>query len=499
MGTIFQQKDQNLASDIQGPLSPRKRRLNAWLILLLFTLSLRVISILNCELSIHDTARVAGIAREMVFTGDYFIPRLNGQNFLEYPSLGYLPIALSLGTSEHPSDFLAILPIALLGTATVFLTFLIGKTLADERVGLAAGFFVATMSGFFILHRRCLVDPTLLFFTTLSLYGFIAGTQATGKRFRFFAVFYLAMAGAFLSKGLIGIAIPVGTAVVFLIARKDFAAVRRLYLGRGTLLFLLPILLWVAGVWWLEGSGVIKEVIQQSVRRFLSPTAEHANPFYYYVGPVLGNTLPWMPLPLIWLWYRRKYPSKGLFAHDSLAIFCLVWFLIVFVGLSVASAKRSIYLGPIYPPVALLAALAWVGLRDKFSIVKGREIYILLGIFLIFVGVHFFGLLPSENKYSFRPFFETVRSQRKNEAVYLTPSRESLLGAAVFYLGKRVPILDNPKALPEDIENPSERVFVINLSPGNDDLIAAFQSKGFHLLLQKKIGQQWMQLYSNRS
>jgi len=256
----------------------------------------------------------------------------------------------------------------------------------------------------------------------------------------------------------------------------------------------------VAGVWWLEGSGVIKEVIHQSVRRFLSPTAEHANPFYYYVGPLLGNTLPWMPLSIIWLWYRRKYASsKDLFAHDFLAIFAFVWFLIVFVGLSTASAKRNIYLGPIYPPVALLAAVAWVGLRDKFPIVKGREIYLLLGMFLIFVGVHFFGLLPSENKYSFRPFFKPVASQWKNEAIYLTPSPESLLGAAVFYLGKRVPILDNPKALSEDIENPSERVFVINLSSGNDDLIAALQSKGFHLLLQKKIGQQWMQLYSNRS
>lgn len=308
------------------------------------------------------------------------------------------------------------------------------------------------------------------------------------------------MAGAFLSKGLVGVAIPAGTAVVFLIARKNFAALRRLYLGQGTLLFLLPIFLWVAGVWWLEGSGVIKEVIQQSARRFLSPEAEHANPFYYYVGPVFGNTLPWIPLPIIWLWYRRNYASsKDLFVHDFLALFALVWFLVVFVGLSMASAKRAIYLGPIYPPAALLAAVAWNGLRDKFPIVKGREIYGLIAIFLIYIGVHFFALLSSENKYSFRPFFEAVASQRKSEPVYLTPSRESLLGAAVFYLEKRVPILDNLKALPEDVENPSQRVFVINLSPANDELIAALQSKGFHLLLQKKIGQGWMQLYSNHS
>ena len=98
--------------DFDSPKSPsgvrKKHRLPAWLFLLIFTLSIRIIPILNSELSIHDTARVAGIAREMAFTGNYLIPRLNGQNFLEYPPLGYLPIALFLLTSKNPPDFLAI-------------------------------------------------------------------------------------------------------------------------------------------------------------------------------------------------------------------------------------------------------------------------------------------------------------------------------------------------------------------------------------------------------
>src|SRR3989304_3741269 len=87
----------------------------AWLVLLIFTLALMILSIWSLELSGRDSPRVAGIAREMAVTSDYLIPRLNGEDFLEYPSLGYWPIAFSLSMSRNPPDFLTFLPIVLLG------------------------------------------------------------------------------------------------------------------------------------------------------------------------------------------------------------------------------------------------------------------------------------------------------------------------------------------------------------------------------------------------
>ena len=470
----------------------------AWLFLLIFTFSLRIIPILNSELSIHDTARVAGIAREMAFTGNYFIPRLNGQNFLEYPSLGYLPIALSLSTSKNPPDFLAILPIALLGTATVLLTFLIGKVLANERVGLVAGFILATMSGFFILHRRCLVDPTLLFFTVLSLYGFAAGYQTPSRRFRFFAIFYLAMAGGFLSKGLIGVAIPAGTALIFLIARRDLAAIRKLYLGWGILLFLLPIALWMGGVWWLEGPDLIKEVVRQSLWRFVSSSADHSELVHFYFIPVLLNTLPWTPLPLVWLWYRWRRPrSEESSSLDLLSLFALVWFLTVFVGLSMASAKRTLYIAPLYPPSALLAAFAWARLCEKFPGVKRFETYEMIVLFFAYVGVHFTILLPFEKKDSFRPVFEVIRNQKVHGPVYLYGGSESLQGAAVFYLGKTIPVRNRTDLLQEGFEAPSGTILVIPFFSGDEQLLAGLRAKGFRLLTEKAIRKISLRIYSN--
>ncbi len=257
----------------------------AWLVLFLFALALQIFSIWNLELSERDSPRVAGIAREMAITSNYLIPRLNGENFLEYPPLGYWPMALTLSVSQKPTDFLAFIPIVFFGAGTVLITYLIGKRLAGERIGLMAGFILATMPSFITYHRHCRVDPVLLFFITLSLYGFAAVYQTSKKSFPFFAIFYLAMAGAFLSKGIIGVAIPAATAVVFLITRKDLTAIRKLILSPGILLFLLPIFLWVGSVWWLEGPGIFKEVIRQSLQRFLSPSADHAKPFYFYFIP----------------------------------------------------------------------------------------------------------------------------------------------------------------------------------------------------------------------
>jgi 4-amino-4-deoxy-L-arabinose transferase-like glycosyltransferase len=459
----------------------------AWLVLLISTLALLLLSVWGLDLSGRDSPRVAGIAREMVVTSNYLIPRLNGEDFLEYPPLGYWPIALSLLMSKNPPDFLAFLPMAFLGTGTVLVTYLIGKKLAGERIGLMAGFILSTMAAFISYHRHSRVDPALLFFITLSLYGFVAGYQASEKRFRFFAVFYLAMAGALLSKGIIGAAIPLGTAVVFLIVRKDFVGVRKLLWNLALLLFLLPIFLWIVSVWRFEGSDIIKEVIRQSLWRFLSRSADHANPFYYYFTRVFLAPMPWTLLLLVLLWYRwRPARLREPFSHGTLLGFALVWSLIVFVGLSLASAKRTLYLGPIYPPFALLAAFEWDRIREKFPKVKRLEVYGLVVIFLAYIGTYLLVISPSESKKSLRPVFQAVSKQRTNGLVYLVNPSETIRGASFFYLGRKMPVLNYQDVLSGRFGERPRKILLIDSYTSDNQFFQTLQSKGYRLLLQKK-------------
>ncbi len=467
----------------------KKRSSRAWLVLLIFTLALLILSVLGLELSGRDSPRVAGIAREMAVTSDYLVPRLNGEDFLEYPPLGYWPIALTLSISKNPPDFLAFLPIILLGTGTVLITYLIGKKLGGERIGLEAGFILSTMPSFITYHRHLRVDPALLFFITLSLYAFVAGYQASRKRFLFIGLFYLGMAGAFLSKGIIGAAIPLGTAVVFLIVRKDFVRMRKLLWNPGILLFLLPILLWVASVWWFEGPEIIKEVIRQSLWRFLSPSADHAKPFYYYFTRVFLAPMPWTLLLLVLLWYRwGPMRLREPFSHGTLLGVALVWALTVFVGLSLASAKRTLYLGPIYPSFALLAALGWDRIREKFPKVKRLEIYGLMVMFLVISGTYVLLVTPSERQESLRPVFEAISTRTTNGLVYLVNPSETIRGASFFYLGKRAPVLNAQDVLLGRFDDQPGTILLIDSYTSGDQLFSTFQSKGYSLLLQRRYG-----------
>ena len=400
--------------------------------------------------------------------------------------------------SQKPVDFLALIPIVFFGAGTVLITYLIGKRLGAERIGLMAGFILSTMSGFITMHRHCRVDPVLLFFITLSLYGFATVYQAPKRRFPFFAVFYLAMAGAFLSKGVIGVAIPAATVVAFLITRKDLTAIRKLLLSPGILLFLLPIFLWVGSVWWLEGSGIFKEVIRQSLHRFLSPTADHAKPFYYYFIPAFFSPMPWTLLLPVLLWYQwNPIHSRGALPQGSLLRFSLIWSLTIFIGLSIASAKRPLYLAPIFPPFALLSALGWDLIREKFPGVKRRELYGLVVIFFIYIGTYLLFITPSENKQSIRPVFEAVLNQRANGPVYLVKPSETLRGASFFYLGKRMPVLSFRGLLLGKFEDRPGTTLIIDTYLAGIQHDSDIQSKGYHLILKQKLRKDWVCVYSN--
>jgi 4-amino-4-deoxy-L-arabinose transferase-like glycosyltransferase len=458
-----------------------------------------MLSVWGLDLSGRDSPRVAGIAREMAVTSNYLIPRLNGENFLEYPSVGYWPIALSLSMNKNPPDFLAFLPMVLLGTGTVLITYLIGKKLAGEKIGLMAGFILATMSTFITFHRHFKVDPVLLFFITLSLYGFIAGYQASRKRFLFFSLFYLAMAGAFLSKGIVGVAIPAATVAVFLITKKDFKAIVKLLLNPSLLFFILPIFLWVGSVWRIEGLDIFKEIIRQSLFRFLSPTADHAQPFYYYFAQALAAPLPWTILLFVLIWYRwRPAPSKEPLPHGSLLWFALVWLLTGLIGLSFASAKRPFYLGPLYPSFALLAALGWDRLRETFPKMKKCELFGLAIIFLIYIGAYLMVITPMQRKESLRPLYKAVSSQRTNGSTYLVNPSEATRGASFYYLGRKIPVLNDQDVLSGRFDDRPGTILLIDSYTSDNQLFPTLQSKGYRLLLQKKYGKTaGVYVYSN--
>src|SRR3954466_5602765 len=89
----------------------------------------------RCPLINPDEGRYAEIPREMIASGDWVTPRLNGVNYFEKPPLLYWSIALC-EKIFGPSEFSVRLTPALFALGGVLLTYAAGRRLHGRDAGL---------------------------------------------------------------------------------------------------------------------------------------------------------------------------------------------------------------------------------------------------------------------------------------------------------------------------------------------------------------------------
>ena len=144
--------------------------------------------------------QIAGGAREMVASGQWFVPTNDGVPQLQTPPFAYCAVALSYKVFGV-SPTAARLPIALAMIATVALTFLIGERLAGYWRGFAAGLIYLCSAGTFVLGR--LVAPYNLcsLLIAAAVYCAVCGYQRQQFRRTWFAGFWISAALATLTQG----------------------------------------------------------------------------------------------------------------------------------------------------------------------------------------------------------------------------------------------------------------------------------------------------------
>jgi len=85
----------------------------------------------------HDYLRYAEVAKEMIQSGDWIVPRLNGEIYLHKPPLLFWLIALPSNIFGSVTPFLARFPSALFAWIGVIIVYLWGRKMwGGERGGL---------------------------------------------------------------------------------------------------------------------------------------------------------------------------------------------------------------------------------------------------------------------------------------------------------------------------------------------------------------------------
>lgn len=341
----------SLQQDTPMTLTFTRRQL--WLLLFIFSL-LWFGALGYRKLITPDEGRYATIAWEMVTSGDWITPRLNGVIYFEKPALQYWATALGF-LFFGQSDFVARLWPALTGFFAVIGIFFTARRIWSEQVGLVAALLLACNLWWLGNGHFLTLDMGVSALLCGAMCGFLLaqhdGASARENRNGMLLAWGM-MALAVLQKGLIGLLIPGSVLVLYTLLQRDWRLWTKLHLGKGLLLFFA-----ITAPWFLLVSRSNPEFawfffIHEHFIRFATKVHRRWGPWWYFFPILIAGFLPWVSLlPQALLQGWKKEESR--FQSNR---FLLVWAVFIFAFFSKSSSKLPSYILPMFPALALLAA-----------------------------------------------------------------------------------------------------------------------------------------------
>jgi 4-amino-4-deoxy-L-arabinose transferase-like glycosyltransferase len=292
---------------------------------------------------VPSEARYIEIPRQMLITGDWLTPRINGVPYFEKPPLFYWMQAAALGLFGM-DEWAGRITTALLMTLTCLLAFANGCMLYSRRAGLLAALMLATSLMGYALAHVAMLDVPVAFFITLMLTCFIAAQKTQNRHY--YLLMYAASALAVMSKGLIGMVIPGLVIGGWIIISNQWKILKEARLITGLCVFLL-----IAAPWHILMARAHPDFlsfyfIHEHFTRFLTTEHKRTAPWWFFIAITAVGILPWLGL----------LPSalRRLNTKNAMDLFLLLWILLPLLFFSASSSKLLSYIFPIFPPLAVL-------------------------------------------------------------------------------------------------------------------------------------------------
>ncbi len=321
--------------------------------------------------------REAVVAVSMLEHGNWVLPVNNGVDMAYKPPFFHWLIATFSLLTGGVTEYTARIPSALALAAMV----LAGYGFYAKRRGAEVAFLMGliTLSNFEV-HRAgvaCRVDMVLTLMMVWALYQLYRWVERDMQGLPWWGI--LALSGAFLSKGPVGLGLPCLTVALFAWVRgKGFARIFGRFFVVGLLACILPAI-WYVAAYQQGGQRFWDLVYEENVLRLLGKMSyeSHVNPWPYNVMTVITGFVPYTLLVLMSLFvlhYRKpSFRSLGdawarfrtyIRTMDDARLFSLMSFVVIFVFYCIPKSKRSVYLLPVYPFLAYFLAEYILWLRD---------------------------------------------------------------------------------------------------------------------------------------
>jgi 4-amino-4-deoxy-L-arabinose transferase-like glycosyltransferase len=297
------------------------------------------------------------IVREMMDSGNYFRPTLDGQVYFDKPLLSYWLQVLAARGIGGLDEWSLRLPSAITALVALWATMDLGRRLWSVQTGMLAGWILLTGLGFLQWGRIAEADMENLAVTIVAVNWYWHRRDSTG--FFDYLVFYLLMAVGSQFKGLTAVVVPVLAILPDMMSqqrwRKHLNAAHVLAALSSMAVYLLPFLLAThstgSEITTAGHSSGFGMVIRENIVRYFAPF-DHTGPIYTYLVTLPEFVFPWSPVLVAALLacYWKSFRQQANVAW-------VLWvFLLILLFFSVSGSRRSYYILPILPYSALLTA-----------------------------------------------------------------------------------------------------------------------------------------------
>lgn len=313
--------------------------------------------------------RSAVICREMMRSGDYVHPYLFDEEYYDKPLLPYWMIIGLARLLGGLSETAMRLPSMLAGLVAIACTWKIGERRFGPRVGLTAGWLLATCFIFIYWARVAGSDMLNLAAVIGAVCWYTDRRDEPGWGNS--AIFFAILAAGAQLKGLIAPALALLAVAPDLLSQGRW----RRHLRWSLVPAAMPALAIYLGPFLASGSAAgadyqtsgLGMVFRENILRFFKPF-DHEAPPYVYAEYLPLYALPWtLFLPAV-LWRARRWKELRVDSRWP-----LLASLLIFAFLTASGSRRNYYLLPILPFV-MLAVADWIheagpsGLRVKLAL-----------------------------------------------------------------------------------------------------------------------------------
>jgi 4-amino-4-deoxy-L-arabinose transferase-like glycosyltransferase len=307
-------------------------------------------------LTLPDEGRYVGVAWEMLRSGHWAVPTLDGMPFFHKPPLFYW---ISAGAMQlfgvHP--WAARMPSLLGATLAAFSLYLLARRWGGERTARGAALVLATQPFFYVggqfANLDMLVAGCITATVAMGAHAALLAAHGQPHRRAIVAAYALAAVGM-LAKGLIGGVLPAGVLLAWLLAARRPRLIWSLVSLPGLAVFAVVMLPWFVAMQQRYPGFFDYFVIYHHFQRYSQGGFNNPHPFWFYVPVIVVLALPWT-LALPAAVRRREPPAQGV---PSLPQLMWCWFAVVLLFFSIPKSKLVGYVLPALPPLAWLLASA---------------------------------------------------------------------------------------------------------------------------------------------